>query len=365
MFNILPDTGANVSAVPNESYLMSVESRQRLGVDNVGPQSGVSVATGTMRVEFTDVHGNKYQRDLPGVHVIPSMKRVVMGNNCELAGIQWDSMQRRIVLSPTSAERANNNAPADVRVTRRNWLYQLPVRILRRADPVLPRSAPMTDAEIWEYATDEELRCLDEKRAASSWRSTTNTPPPVPDDAERLRLWRQAAELQHRKTLDDDDELTFSDTTLPMCEPTPILFAEYFGGIGGATHHTNGIFESALYCDSDSVAADAYYSQFPGVPQYGNFVDAIRNKAFIQAAKHIPVAFASPPCNDFTVLNPTADPTSANADLTRKTVASLALTQHEVLVVESVPGIATANGGAVIAAIFATAKRVGYVGYTF
>jgi hypothetical protein len=228
MFDILPDTGANVSAVPNESYLMSVESRQRLGVDNVGPQSGVSVATGTMRVEFTDVHGNKYQRDLPGVHVIPSMKRVVMGNNCELAGIQWDSMQRRIVLSPTSAERANNNAPADVSVTRRNWLYQLPVRILRRADPVLPRSAPMTDAEIWEYATNDELRCLDEKRAASSWRSTTNTPPPVPDDAERLQLWRQAAELQHRETLDDDDELTFSDTTLPMCEPTPILFAEYF-----------------------------------------------------------------------------------------------------------------------------------------
>jgi len=54
LFEALMDTGANVSAVPSESFLISVESRQRLEVDNVGPQDAASVAIGTMRIEFTD-----------------------------------------------------------------------------------------------------------------------------------------------------------------------------------------------------------------------------------------------------------------------------------------------------------------------
>ena len=113
----------------------------------------------------------------------------------------------------------------------------------------------------------------------------------------------------------------------PQCSAEPLEMVEYFGGIGCATHHTTGIFTPAAYCDSDPVAASAYHEQFPSVPQYGNFVDAIRAGdipgSLINAVKDVPVAFAGLRCNHYTVLNPNANPNSANADLIRQTVLSL------------------------------------------
>ena len=82
---------------------------------------------------------------------------------------------------------------------------------------------------------------------------------------------------------------------------------------------------------------------------------------FLAAASTAQVGFASPPCSEISVVNKYRNEGSARAELAVDCVRALAMVQHEVFVIESVPNIASARGGHLLASIYSAAADVNYV----
>ena len=70
------------------------------------------------------------------------------------------------------------------------------------------------------------------------------------------------------------------------------------------------MYETIAYVDHDKLAASAFATRNPGVPQWRDISDIMQSKSFDAVAAKAHVAFVGAPCADHSVLNPDRQPDS-------------------------------------------------------
>jgi site-specific DNA-cytosine methylase len=113
------------------------------------------------------------------------------------------------------------------------------------------------------------------------------------------------------------------------------------------------MFCSTCAFDSNATASGALRRSFPYLVIGTTFEKAMTpGSSFLAAASVARVGFASPPRSDISVVNRYRNEGSARAELAVDCVRALAMVQHEVFVIESVPNIASARGGHLLTSIY-------------
>jgi site-specific DNA-cytosine methylase len=153
-----------------------------------------------------------------------------------------------------------------------------------------------------------------------------------------------------------------SDTDETKCDGGLISTAHWFSGIGCAPHQLPPAFDITCAFDHNAVATAVLLALFPDVAMSTTFDSAMKDGSkFMKAAVNARVGFASPPCTNHTITNPMRDESGSCAATVLECIAALVKVQHEIFVIEAVPGIVTADYGQLLIKIVSTVKDAGYV----
>jgi site-specific DNA-cytosine methylase len=146
-----------------------------------------------------------------------------------------------------------------------------------------------------------------------------------------------------------------------------IKTAHWFVGIGCAAHQLPSTFYPSCAFDMDSTAMEVFLGSFPDVPTSTTLKEAMKkDSAFLREARESRVGFASPPCSQHTQANRRRDTylglhiMHPSAALVIDTIDALAIVQHEVMVIECVPGMTTACHGQLPIRMNKAADDAGY-----
>ena len=90
---------------------------------------------------------------------------------------------------------------------------------------------------------------------------------------------------------------------------------EYFAGVGHATEGLPDMYKTIAYVDHGKLAASAFKTRNPDVPQLRDINDTMQSKEFDSVAAKADVAFVGAPCADHSVLNPDRQPDSERGRL--------------------------------------------------
>ena len=207
----------------------------------------------------------------------------------------------------------------------------------------------------------------DRARQGDAATKETESPPTLRPEVRSLRSTSAASnvgDVDNALPLDDgvgediDDEASYVGL---------IKTAHWFVGIGCAAHQLPSAFYPSCAFDVDSTAMEVFLGSFPDVPTSTTLKEAMKNdSAFLRAARESRVGFASPPCSQHTQANRRRDTylglhiMHPSATLVIDTIDALALVQHEVMVIECVPGMTTACHGQLPIRMNKAADDAGY-----
>ena len=153
-----------------------------------------------------------------------------------------------------------------------------------------------------------------------------------------------------------------SDTGDAECGGGLISTAHWFSGIGCAPHQLPPAFDITCAFDHNAVATAVLLAFFPDVAISTTFDSAMKEgSTFMKVAVNARVGFASPPCTNHTINNPMRDESGSCAATVLECIAALVKVQHEIFVIEAVPGIVTADYGQLLIKIVSAVKDAGYV----